>query len=231
MTTTLLVGAHSAIAQALAARERAAGHELLLWTRNAELEGATWVGDVLVDELPPSPARLDRLAYFPGSLDLQPFGRTSLETFRRDWELSVLGFVRVLQHTLPALRASGADSGAPPPSVVAISSVAATSGMPFHTSIAQAKGALEALVRSLAAEFAPRIRFNAVAPSLTDTPLAGKLTSNAERRAKLDARHPLARIGTPDDVAASLFFLLGAESGWTTGQVLAVDGGIGVVRS
>lgn len=225
MTTTLLVGAHSAIAQALAARARDAGDELLLWTRNAELDGATWVGDVLHDELPSLPDRVDRLAYFPGSLDLKPFGRTSLDTFRGDWELSVLGFVRVVQHALPALRASDAAA------VVAISTVAATTGMPFHTSIAQAKGALEALVRSLAAEFAPHIRFNAVAPSLTDTPLAGKLTSNAERREKLDARHPLARIGTPDDIAAALEFLLGTESSWMTGQVLAVDGGIGVVRS
>lgn len=225
MTHTLIVGAHSAIARSLTARERAAGHELLLWSRNAELADVDWVGDVLGDELPPLPERIDRLAYFPGSLALEPFGRTSLETFRHDWELSVLGFVRVVQHALGALRKSDAAS------VVAISTVAATSGMPFHTSIAQAKGALEALVRSLAAEFAPAIRFNAVAPSLTDTPLAAKLTSNAARREKLDARHPLGRIGTPDDIAATLHFLLGGESSWMTGQVLAVDGGIGVVRS
>lgn len=225
MSVTLIVGARSAIAQALASRLREEGDDLHLWTRSTDLAGATWVGDVLRDELPVLPARVDRLAYFPGTLDLKPFGRTPLDTFRSDWEVNVLGFVRVLQHALPSLKQS--DHAA----VVAISTVAATTGMPFHASIAQAKGGLEAMIRALAAEFAPSIRFNAVAPSLTDTPLASKLTGNEERRAKMDARHPLGRIGTPDDIAAALHFLLGPQASWMTGQVLGVDGGIGVVRS
>ncbi|NDC63179.1 MAG: SDR family oxidoreductase [Planctomycetia bacterium] len=102
--------------------------------------------------------------------------------------------------------------------------------MPMHASVAAAKGAVEGLTRSLAAEWAPRVRVNAIAPGLVDTPLAARLLSSPEKRDALAARHPLRRIGRADDVAALARFLLSAESDWLTGQVLAVDGGMSTLR-
>ena len=221
--TTLIVGASSAIAQDLASRLAEEGQEILRWTRSGDLEGSVQVEDLLEGALPDLPETLHGLAYFPGTLNLTPFGRTTLETFRSDWEINVLGFVRVLQHALPALQ------NAPVATVAAVSTVAATKGLPFHASIAQSKAGLEGLIRTLAAEFAPDIRFNAVAPSLTDTPLAGKLTSDEKRREKMDERHPLGRVGEPADVGAAMAYLLGPDSNWVTGQVLGVDGGFGAL--
>jgi NAD(P)-dependent dehydrogenase (short-subunit alcohol dehydrogenase family) len=170
------------------------------------------------------PQRLDGLAYCPGSISLQPFERLSEDTFREDFELNLLGAVRVLKVSLPALKA------APMASVVLFSTVAVITGMPMHASIAAAKGAVKGLTRSLAAELAPKIRVNAIAPSLTETPLAAKLLRTQRQRTSAAERHPLAKVGEADDLAAAAEFLLSQDAKWITGQVLPVDGGIGSLR-
>jgi NAD(P)-dependent dehydrogenase (short-subunit alcohol dehydrogenase family) len=145
-----------------------------------------------------------------------------LEDFQSDFNIHVLGAVNVLK-----TYQSNLNEGA---SVVLISSVAATTGMPFHASVAAVKAALEGFARSLAAEWAPKIRVNVVAPSLTLTPMAEKLTNSPEKIEAGAQRHPLKRLGNPSDLSNAITFLLGEESAWMTGQVLAVDGGMGKLK-
>jgi 3-oxoacyl-[acyl-carrier protein] reductase len=136
-----------------------------------------------------------------------------------------LGAVRSLKSVLSQLSASGNAA------VVFYSTVAVQTGMPFHSSIAAAKGAIEGLTRSLAAEFAPKIRVNAIAPSLVDTPLALKFLNNDTKVEKANERHPLGRVGNAQEIAQATAFLLGEESSWMTGSVLQLDGGIGNLKT
>lgn len=170
------------------------------------------------------PEVLDGLIYCPGSINLKPFHRLNAEDFMADMQVNFLGAVRLIQAALPALKKS---SGA---SVVLFSTVAVGLGMPFHASIAAAKGAVEGLTRSLAAELAPAIRVNCIAPSLTNTPLAEKLLSTPERAEAGAKRHPLQRVGTAAEIAGMACFLLSAEAAWMTGQVIHLDGGMSAVR-
>ncbi len=221
--TIAIVGAGSAIARDLASRLETDGHTVLRWSRGGG-GGATPV-ESYVDELDVVPETLDGLAYFPGTLKLAPFHRISLEAFRADWEVNVGGFINAVQRMLPALQKGSA------PSVVAVSSVAVQTGLSFHATVGQAKGALEGLVRSLAAEYAAKgIRFNAVAPSLTESALTASFVNSHEKRERMNQRHPLGRFGQPGDIAEAMRFLLGAGSSWITGQVLGVDGGFGATR-
>ncbi len=170
------------------------------------------------------PEILDGYAYFPGTVNLRPFKRFTKEDFLKDYELNVWGAVNVLQNVLPQLKRS------PQASVIFFSSVAAQLGIPFHTLVSASKGAVEGLVRSLAAELAPKIRVNAIAPSLTDTPLADSFTKNEKLRQDSVSRHPLKRIGQPQDIAQMVIFLLSNQSSWITGQVFKVDGGFSSLR-
>ena len=172
------------------------------------------------------PEQVHGLAYCPGSIRLRPFQRLTPANFWEDHQINLLGAVKAIQSCLPGLK-----KAKPSGSIVLFSTVAVQTGMPFHASIASAKGAVEGLTRSLAAEFAPKIRVNAIAPSLTDTNLAQALLSDEGRRSAAAARHPLKRIGEPGDIAAAATFLLDDNAGWVTGQVLAVDGGMGTVRT
>lgn len=184
--------------------------------------------DIARDELDASllPDRIQGLVYCPGSIHLRPFHRLKAEDFLSDLEINLLGAVKAIQACLPGLKKADA-----PASIVLFSTVAVKTGMPFHASIASAKGAIEGLTRSLAAEFAPRIRVNAIAPSLTDTSLAKALLSDDGKRAAAAERHPLKRVGTPADIAAAAKFLLDDSASWITGQIIAVDGGMGAIRT
>lgn len=172
-------------------------------------------------ELPPV---LDGFIYFPGTINLKPFHRLTETDFLHDYRVNVLGAVAALQSALPALKA------APRSSVVLFSTVAAAQGMAFHASISAAKAAVEGLVLSLAAELAPSIRVNAIAPSLTDTPLAAPLLGTDAKREATAARHPLRQVGRPQDVAELAAFLISDASRFITGQILRPDGGLSSVR-
>jgi 3-oxoacyl-[acyl-carrier protein] reductase len=171
------------------------------------------------------PDTIHGVVYCPGTINLKPFNRLTETDFLNDFQINVLGAVKVLQLLLPALKkADGA-------SVVLFSTVAARTGLSFHASIATSKSALEGLSVALAAEWASnKIRVNTIAPSLTDTPLAGNLLSTPEKRESADKRHPLGRFGTPAELAAAAAFLLSNDASWMTGQVLHLDGGLSVLR-
>ena len=128
--------------------------------------------------------------------------------------------VEIVQTILPQLTASNQSS------IVLFSTVAASMGMPFHTSVAAAKAAVEGFAKALAAEYAPKIRVNVIAPSLTNTPLADKFLNNETKQEKSAERHPLKRFGQPEDLAQMASFLLSDQSSWMTGQILHVDGGM-----
>lgn len=166
------------------------------------------------------PEVIDGLVYCPGSINLRPFKGLKVETFEADLQINFIGLVKVIQSILPNLIASNQSS------IVVFSSVAVTMGMPFHTSVAASKGAIEGFAKALAAEYAPKIRVNVIAPSLTDTPLADKFLNNDIKREKSAERHPLKRFGTSDDIAQMASFLLSDKSSWISGQIFHVDGGM-----
>ncbi len=182
--------------------------------------------DVTTDELDVSqlPEKLDGFVYCPGSINLRPFKGLKTEAFINDFEINVMGAVKSLKAVLNLLN-SGENA-----SVVFFSTVAVQTGMPFHSSIAASKGAIEGLTRSLAAEFAPKIRVNAIAPSIVNTPLASKFLNNEAKLEKANERHPLGRVGSAKEIAQATIFLLGEESSWMTGRILQLDGGIGNLK-
>lgn len=168
------------------------------------------------------PEKLDGFVYCPGSINLKPFKMLSLDAFQKDIDINFTGLVRVLKEVMPKF-----TDGA---SLVFFSTVAVGTGMPFHTSVAAAKGAIEGFARALAAEYAPALRVNVIAPSLVDTPLATRLLNNEKKQEKMAERHPLKRVGNPSDIARMAAFLLSDDSSWMTGQVLGVDGGISTLN-
>jgi len=225
MKNILIVGASSGIGEALKAKLEASGSHVFTAGRRS-LESAGHVefdaskGEAFV--WPASwPTEFHGLVYCPGTINLKPFARLTEKDFLSDFQVNVLGFVSVMQAALPALkRANGA-------SVVVFSTVAAAIGLGFHASIAAAKGGLQAMAISLASELAPnQIRVNVVSPSLTNTPLAGSLLSTPEKVEASAKRHPLNRVGTPDDMASAAAYFLSEGATWITGQILQVDGGM-----
>lgn len=231
MATVLIIGGSSGIGLELTNRLSDQGYNVIATYNQHSITGEKCnlryhhlnVMDKEID-LSFLPEVVDGLVYCPGTVNLKPFNRLKPEDFTNDFELQVVGAVKVIQNTLPHLQKSAS------PSVVLFSTVAVQQGFNFHSLVSSSKGAIEGLVRALSAEFAPKIRVNCVAPSLTDTPLTQKLINTDEKRMQNDQRHPLKRIGSPGDIANAVEFLLSEKSSWVTGQVLHVDGGMSVIR-
>ncbi len=180
--------------------------------------------DATKDELDISslPDELHGFVYCPGNINLKPFKMMSMDTFEEDMQLNFFAMVKVLKEIMPKM-ADGA-------SMVFFSTVAVGVGMPFHTSVAAAKGAIEGFAKSLAAEYAPKLRVNVIAPSLVDTPLAERLLNNDKKKEKMAERHPLKRVGVAKDIADIAQFLLSENSTWMTGQIIGVDGGMSTLN-
>lgn len=168
------------------------------------------------------PETLHGFVYLPGSINLKPIKMLDIDAFRTDMDINYFGLVNAVKSVLPRM-AEGS-------SMVFFSTVAVGTGMPFHTSVAGAKGAIEGFARALAAEYAPTVRINVVAPSLVDTPLAKRLLNNDRKQEAMAQRHPLKRVGEADDIAQSVLFLLSDNSSWMTGQVIGVDGGLSALN-
>ena len=225
MKNILLIGGSYGIGLAIAQQLQSENNIYIACRTNEALIGTNITHipfDASTDTLDTSllPAIIDGLVYCPGSINLRPFKGLKPESFEADLQINFINMIKVVQSLLPNLMASSQSS------IVLFSSVAASMGMPFHTSVAASKGAIEGFTKALAAEYAPKIRVNAIAPSLTDTPLADKFLNNEQKKEKSAERHPLKRVGTANDIAQMACFLLGDQSSWISGQIHHVDGGM-----
>ncbi|MES2748596.1 MAG: SDR family oxidoreductase [Bacteroidota bacterium] len=225
MKNILLIGGSYGIGLAIAKEMQYDNHVFIASRTNDNIVdmNVTYIPfDVTTDTLDTTklPDQIDGLVYCPGSINLRPFKGIKPDAFESDLQINFIGIVKVIQAILPNLTASNQSS------IVLFSSVAASMGMPFHTSVAAAKGAVEGFAKALAAEYAPKIRVNVIAPSLTDTPLADKFLNNDVKREKSAERHPLKRFGTSEDMAQIAHFLLSEKSSWISGQIFHVDGGM-----
>ena len=180
--------------------------------------------DALTDQLDLSklPEELHGFVYCPGSINLKPFKMLGINDFEEDMQLNFIGLVKVVKEIMPRM-ATGS-------SMVFFSTVAVGTGMPYHSSVASSKGAIEGFTKALAAEYAPRVRVNVIAPSLVDTPLASRLLNNDKKRELMAERHPLKRVGKAEDIADAAAYLLSNRSSWMTGQIFPLDGGISSLK-
>lgn len=231
MKNHVIIGGSSGIGAALTEILAAQGHNVYATYNTSEnftaLPGVEYHHlNVLDDELDLdfAPDNIDGIVYCPGSINLKPFKRLKPSSFVDDFNLQVIGAIKVIQGLSDRMKTS-TDA-----SIVFFSTVAVSMGYNFHTQVATSKGAIEGLSKSLAAEFAPKIRVNCVAPSLTDTPLASKLLSTDEKKQANAERHPLKKIGNAENIAQMAAFLLSEKSSWMSGQVLHVDGGMSSLR-
>ena len=170
------------------------------------------------------PEEIHGLAYCPGSINLKPFHRFTEEDFISDFKLQVLGATKIIKKLLPKLKKSENAS------ILLFSTIAVQSGFSFHSQVAISKGAIEGLTRSLAAELSPSVRVNAIAPSLTNTPLASRFLNTPEKLSVQAENNPLKKIGTARDIAEAALYLLTPKSSWVTGQIIHVDGGSSKIK-
>lgn len=223
----LIIGGSKGIGAALGA-SLAKNHEVFNFSRSQPSSDIPYKDhqsiDILEDELPDL-AELDALIYAPGSINLKPFTRLSEEDFLNDMKINVFGAVKCIQKYIDSLKKS--DDG----SVLLFSTVAVKMGMPFHASVAAAKGAIEGLVKSLAAEYATSVRFNAIAPTVTNTDLASKLLRNDKMVESIKERHPMKTFLQPEDVAETGSFLISEKARKITGQIIEMDCGIVTIKT
>jgi NAD(P)-dependent dehydrogenase (short-subunit alcohol dehydrogenase family) len=235
----LIYGASGGIGSATARKLAARGFSLHLTGRDgvrlaalaAELGASHTVADVedaasfeqISADAGPA---LAGLVYAVGTINLKPLARLTASDFERDFRINATGAALAVQKALPALRAGERTA-----SVVLFSSVAVAQGFTAHASVAMAKGAVEGLTLALAAELAPRVRVNAIAPSLTRTPLAAALTGNEQMATAIAQMHAIPRLGEAEDSAGLAAFLISEDAGWMTGQIIGVDGGRSTLRT
>lgn len=231
MSTYLIIGASSGIGQKLAEQLVDSRHKVCATYFKNKPVTNTLLTDYhylnVLDEnntLDFLPDSLDGLVYCPGSINLRPFERIKPADFVADFNLQVTGAIKVIQAALPRLKKAETAS------IVLFSTVAVQTGFPFHTQVSASKGAIEGLTRALAAEFAPKIRVNCIAPSLTDTPLAAPLLNTDQKREANALRHPLKKTGTPENIADMAEFLLSEKGSWISGQIFHVDGGMSALK-
>ncbi len=230
MNTYLIVGGTSGIGLETTKLLSQSNKVIVLSRTNRNLDGLSNVefhsADVTksIDDLPQIEDSIDGLVYCPGTINLKPLKSLKLEDFQNDFEVNLLGAVKVINKYFNNLKSANKAS------IVLFSTVAVQTGMPYHASIASAKGAVEGLTRTLAAEFAPNIRVNCIAPSITNTPLAEKLLNNETKIKASEDRHPLKRIGSAEEIAQAVELLLSDKSAFLTGQIIKIDGGISSVK-
>jgi 3-oxoacyl-[acyl-carrier protein] reductase len=223
MKTFLFIGSNSDIAQETLKILESNGNKVICISRNHidEVEN-NLIGNPVLNDLPEIDVEIDGLVYFPGSITLKPFRSLKQIDFLNELEINVLGAINSIQKYSPKLKESS--------SIVLFSTVAVQIGMPFHSAVSVAKGAVEGLTRALAAEFSPKIRVNCIAPSLTQTKMAEKFLSTPEKQEAAGQRHPLKTVGQKEDMANAVTFLLNDTSKWMTGQILHIDGGMSSLR-
>lgn len=226
MQNLIVIGGSSGISQKVVEDLKDEFNIVTLSRSDNAVEGVTHHKcDILADDLPVDelPDEIHGVVYAPGSINLKPFRGLKEDDFRNDFEISALGAAKAIQQLYKPIKKGGA-------SIVFYSTVAVQQGMSFHASVAMSKGAVEGLTRSLAAELAPKVRVNCVAPSLTDTPMAENLLANENKQESAANRHPLKRYGNVNDIAAATKYLLSEDSSWVTGQILHVDGGMSAIK-
>jgi NAD(P)-dependent dehydrogenase (short-subunit alcohol dehydrogenase family) len=220
--TFIIIGGSKGIGNAIV-NELSETHKIINISRTAPETSHTNVThyscDILTDDLPDI-ENVDGLIYCPGSINLKPISRLSLDDFRTDFEINVVGAVKAVQKYLPQLKKGSK------PSMLLFSTVASKLGMPFHASVSASKSAVEGLVKSLGAELAPTIRVNAIAPTVTDTQLASKLLRNERMIENITERHPLKKFLNPEEVAATAAFLMSDKAASFSGQIFEMDCGI-----
>ena len=175
--------------------------------------------DSTVDELP-DVEKVDTLIYCPGSINLKPISTLSIDDFRKDFEINVIGAVKAIKKYIPLLK-KGLN-----PSILLFSTVATKLGMPYHASVSASKSAIDGIVKTLGAELAPKIRINAIAPTITKTELASKILRNDKVVENMIERHPLKKILSPEEVSKMAKFLISEDASSISGQIINMDAGI-----
>ena len=225
MSNLVIVGGSSGIGKSILEEQSAKRNCINLSRSQPDVSGSFdhYNVDVLNDDLPEI-QDVNALIYCPGSINLKPIRSLKESDFLDDFNINVLGAVRTIKKYLRPLKQS--ESG----SIILFSTVAVDQGMAFHSSVAAAKGAVEGLGKSLAAELAPNIRVNIIAPTITNTPLASKILRNDEMIQKMNDRHPLKRIIDPKEISALVDYLISDQAASISGQVFRVDAGITSIR-